>query len=74
MKHIHKKLDDDRTGIIWRKPEAQHILTMAAFWDFLSKKYLRQISILFKFLKMHKSFAWEKNPMAATLQWAIPPP
>ena len=46
MKHIHKKPDDDRTGIIWRKPEAQHILTMAAFWDFLSKKYLRQISIL----------------------------
>ena len=45
MKHIHKKPDDDRTGIIWRKPEAQHILTMAAFWDFLSKKYLRQISI-----------------------------
>ena len=46
MKHIHKKPDDDRTGIIWRKPEAQHILTMAAFWDFFSKKYLRQISIL----------------------------
>ena len=54
MKHIHKKPDDDRTGIIWRKPEAQHILTMAAFWDFVPKVFETNLSFRYKWVRNEK--------------------
>ena len=54
MKHIHKKPDDDRTGIIWRKPEAQHILTMAAFWDFFKKVFETNLNFRYKWVGNEK--------------------